>query len=315
MTTAVLRVLQSGPHVSWQDAGRRGKMRFGVPQSGPMDRVALAAANLAAGNAAHSAAIEISLGGLIVECLSGRLTLAVAGGGFLVETDDHRPGSWSTLPLRAGQRLTIRPGHWGCWTYLALAGQPRLSTWLGSSATHIPSGRGGGRLVTGQEIVVDDPRASDDPPRPIPCPVWARPRDEIHVVTGPQDRFFDADVIGMFYANAFALTGAYDRMGVRLSGPRLHSTQALAIPSEPIMRGSVQVAGDGVPTVLLADHQTTGGYPKIATIIDDDMDGFVQLRPNDAVGFRQVTAQQAVRIARQRATSTNTYLHALTRLG
>lgn len=276
-------------------------MRFGVPASGPMDRKSFALANLALGQPAGKAGIEVSQGGLVLDCVSGATTLAVAGGGFIVERDGQRLGTWTTLPIRAGQRLTIRQGPWGSWTYLAFAGNLLADHWLGSAATHALSGFGGGKLTAGQEITVTNATLHSDDPSAIPCPVWARPRHQLHVVLGPQDRFFSAATIKALLGQPFYITSAYDRMGVRLRGPLLPPEAALAIPSEAILRGSVQVSGDGVPTVLLSDHQTTGGYPKIATVLADDIDGFVQLRTNDAVTFNAVTPQQAVQLARTRA--------------
>jgi biotin-dependent carboxylase-like uncharacterized protein len=311
MAQAHLKVAFAGPHVSVQDGGRPGMMRFGVPASGAMDRKALAIANVALGNPAAAPCIEASAGGLTLDCLSGALTLAVAGGGFVLDLDGSRRGSWSVFTIRAGQRLTIRPGHWGSWTYLAFAGSLAAPLWLGSRSTHAQSGLGGGRVVTGQDIRIGGAQVCDALPGDIPCPVWARPRHALHAVPGPQDRFFPADALHNLASSPFYLTDAYDRMGVRLKGPDLAPQDALSIPSQAILRGSVQVAGDGVPTVLLSDHQTTGGYPKIATILADDLDGFAQLRPRDAVRFHMVSAEQAVRMARQRALAFARYMTAL----
>jgi 5-oxoprolinase (ATP-hydrolysing) subunit C len=158
---------------------------------------------------------------------------------------------------------------------------------------------GGGAVEAGQDLVVE--RARVLPERAIPCPVWARPRGEVAVVIGPQERFFAADRLDLLLGATFHLTDAYDRMGVRLRGPSLAPEAALTIPSEPVLRGSIQVAGDGVPAVLLADHQTTGGYPKIATLVGSELDGFAQLRPHAAVAFRAVRPEQAVAMARIRA--------------
>ena len=311
MSEAVLSVGFAGPHVSIQDAGRPGFMRFGVPASGPMDRAAFAAANVALGNPAGQPAIEISMGGLVLDCVSGAVGFAVAGGGFVVEHAGRKAGSWTIATLRAGERLAIRPGHWGSWTYLAFAGRLDAHGWLGSASTHASSGLGGGRLVSGQTLAVAGAAPREDREGAVPCPVSARPRAELRAVPGPQDRFFSDETIAAFFAGPFRLSDAYDRMGVRLQGPAIAPRASLDMPSEPIMRGSVQVAGDGVATVLLADHQTTGGYPKIATVIDADLDAFVQLRPRDMIVFRPVTAGEAVRQARMRSTSFGRYLAAL----
>lgn len=308
MADAVLQVVQAGPHVTIQDGGRFGAMRFGVPASGAMDRKALAIANTALGKAPGAAGIEVSLGGLVLECIGGAVTMAAAGGGFILDLDGQRLGSWSVFTLRAGQRLAVRRGPWGSWTCLAVKGRIAGEGWLGSLATHGASGLGGGRLMAGQNLRIHGAEAHEGWHRALPCPVTARPRPLLHAVAGPQDRFFGPEALIALQHEPFALTAAYDRMGVRLSGPPLLPKGALAIPSEPIVRGSVQVAGDGVAAVLLADHQTTGGYPKIATVISDDLDGFVQCRPGQTLRFRLVSPAEAISIARQRATSFQRYL-------
>lgn len=299
MTRALLRVVEAGPLCSVQDGGRAGLLRYGVPASGAMDRVALALANHAVGNETGAAAVEVSLGGLALEVVEGALSVAVAGGGFVLEVGGQRSGSWQVLTLREGDRLTVRRGPWGAWCCLAFAGRFVAGDWLGSRATHALSNLGGGAVAAGQELVVEGARVL--PERAIPCPVWARPRGEVAVVIGPQERFFAADRLDLLLGATFHLTDAYDRMGVRLRGPSLAPEAALTIPSEPVLRGSIQVAGDGVPAVLLADHQTTGGYPKIATLVGSELDGFAQLRPHAAVAFRAVRPEQAVAMARIRA--------------
>lgn len=313
MSTVRCRVAFAGPYVSVQDGGRPGLMRFGVPASGAMDRLALAAANLALGNPAGAPVIEISLGGLTLDCTEGALTLALAGGGFIAEAAGHRLGAWTVFSLRAGERLIIRPGPWGSWTYLSFAGRLVAQRWLGSAATHAISGLGGGLIRSGQDVLIEAAELRPAREGEIPCPVFARPRPDLAVTLGPQERFFGAQGIATLLDGPYTLTDAYDRMGVRLGGPPLLPEAALSIPSAPIPRGSVQVAGDGTPTVLLADHQTTGGYPKIATVLDAELDGFVQLRPRDRVHFRAVSPAEAVALARHRAKARESYLAALAR--
>lgn len=303
--SAVLRVAAVGPQVTLQDAGRPGRMRFGVPRSGPMDRGAFALACAAVGG---KAAVEVSRGGVILDCVSGAAGYAVAGGGFVVEAGGRRQTSWHRGVLRAGDRIAIRPGFWGSWCYLAFAALEGAA-WMGALATHAPSGLGGGALRVGQDLrVAGEPREGA-----LACPVWARPRHRIRVVMGPQDRYFGAEAQAAFLGDVFRVTDAGDRMGVRLRGPKLVPEGALSIPSEPILRGSVQVAGDGVPAVLMADHGTTGGYPKIATVIGADLDGFAQLRPRDAVVFRAVTPEAAVGAARIAAAGVDASLEGVRR--
>jgi allophanate hydrolase len=133
----------------------------------------------------------------------------------------------------------------------------------------------------------------------------------MRVVLGPQEHFFAAETIATLLSQPFTLSDAYDRMGIRLSGPLLRPAAKLDMPSQAIARGSIQVSGDGIPTVLLADHQTTGGYPKIATIIAGDLDGFTQLRSRHQVTFSQVTPEAAIGIARTRHDAQARYLASL----
>lgn len=312
MPDARLTIKFAGPHVSIQDCGRSGKMRFGVPRSGPMDRASAAIANTALGNPLDAPLIEISMGGLMLFCEEGSVSVAVAGGGFIVEIGERKFGSWTIFNLQKGEKLSIRPGPWGSWTYLAFAGDLQATAWMGSKATHALSGFGGGKLSTGQNLIVKETRQRHTTPKVIACPVWARPKHSVNAVLGPQDRHFTPEAINHFRNSSFYMTNAFDRMGMRLHGPKLPLDGALSIPSEPIVRGSVQVSGDGTATVLMADHQTTGGYPKIATVLDCDTDAFAQLRPRDAIRFTTIDSEEALARARLFHTQLNCFLRTLT---
>ena len=294
-----LRVNFAGPLCSLQDGGRVGFMRFGVPGSGPMDRAALAVVNAALGNPAGQVGVEVSLGGLTLDCIAGAVSFAIAGGGFDLRLGDRTLAPWAVATLHAGQRLTIRAGEWGSWAMLGFAGQVQGQDWLGSLSTHSQSGLGGGAITTGQVLVILGAEVRTARQGDLPIPDWARPGPRTRVTIGPQERFFDTSVLQTFLGEPFHLSQFYDRMGVRLKGPALPVNAALDMPSEPILRGAVQVAGDGIATVMLADHGTTGGYPKPATIIGADLDGFVQRRSGDAVRFVAVSPAEGVLAARQ----------------
>ena len=206
MTMATFRVVFAGPHVTVQDAGRPGLMRFGVPASGAMDRKSFALANAVLGNPPHQTGIEVSLGGLSLQCLSGAVTLAIAGGGFIVQIDEHKLGAWAVITVRAGQTLTIRPGPWGSWTYLTYTGILQARNWLGSQATHGSSGSGGGKIETGQTLTITEARVVQNREGPMPCPIRARPRHLLRCVLGPQDRFFAAETIAAFTDSRFEMT-------------------------------------------------------------------------------------------------------------
>lgn len=307
MAEAAFAVAFSGPLVTLQDAGRAGHMRYGVPASGPMDRLAFDAAHAALGNRPGQTAIEISLGGLTLQCTHGAVTLAITGGAFVIQHGSQKSLSWSVLTVQKGERISITAGPAGSWAYLAFAGTINAPDWLGSQATHSTSGFGGGTVQTGQTITVSETSIRDDRLGDIAQPDFI-PHGPICVVTGPQDQHFAEGSVERFTADTFKVSEAYDRMGMRLKGPTLDLAGALSIPSEPIVRGSVQVSGDGVPTVLLADHQTTGGYPKIATVISSDTDKLAQYRAGQAVRFMAISSRRAIDDVRRFAAQKAQYL-------
>ena len=311
MDAAALAVVAAGPHVSLQDAGRRGATRYGVPPSGPMDEVAHRVANVAVGNPPDATAIELSQGGLVLECRRGAVTVAVAGGGFVVggSGDD----GWLVRTLRVGEVLEVRPGDWGSWAYVAVAGEIAATTWLGSTATHPPFGRGGRVLAAGDELEVRAPRVDPLLEGPLPVPQFAQPVGRYQVVLGPQADHFEPAAVDALLASGFRVTSAYDRQGVRLEGPELALRGGLSIPSEPMVVGSIQVAGDGVATVLLADHQTTGGYPKIAVVVSAQLAQFAQQRPGDVVRFEAVSAANALAATRRRIDERASHLDSVAR--
>ena len=307
MSEARFTVTFAGPLVTLQDIGRRGHMRYGVAASGPMDPLAFEAAHMALGNKGQHSAIEVSLGGVILRCTAGAITVAITGGDFTVEHAGRTVRSWTVMTVQKGDRLAIRAGSAGSWAYLAFAGELMAPTWLGSAATHSPSGFGGGALCAGKQLHLREAALRDDRLGDI-APPEAAATGPLRCVIGPQDHHFTPEAIDRFLAAPFTVSQAYDRMGMRLEGPRLALNDALSIPSEPIVRGSVQVSGDGVPTVLMADHQTTGGYPKIATVISPDLPKLAQHRAGDSVRFSAISSDEAIALARRYAIGKATYL-------
>ncbi|MDC0505295.1 biotin-dependent carboxyltransferase family protein [Amylibacter sp.] len=298
MSDVDFSISYAGPLVTFQDIGRPGNMRYGVSASGPMDIVSFEAANAVLGNETKQTAIEISLGGLILQCHEGSITLAITGGDFLIEYQGQKISSWTVLTIQKGERLSVRAGKSGSWAYLAFSGKLNVKDWLNSSSTHSTSGFGGGVLKTGQKFTLTDASNQANRIGPILKPNF-NTNDLIHAVLGPQDQYFMNTAIKIFSDSIFKVSDNYDRMGMQLIGPKLELKSALSIPSEPVVKGSIQVSGDGIPTILLADHQTTGGYPKIATVISSDINRLVQLRSNQNVEFIIINSNEALQKTRK----------------
>jgi allophanate hydrolase len=309
MAEARFTVRACGPLVTYQDGGRQGMMRFGVAASGPMDRLAHATALAALGQPEGATALEVSLGGLELVCDAGEVSFCVTGGEFQVVHAGATLRSGCVRTVRAGETLAIRPGRAGSWATLAFCGEPACRAWAGRTATHSTSGLGGGLLAAGDALVVGDARVCEEREGELPpVPIGLRERPRLRVVLGPQTEHFEPGCTERLLGSTYAASAARDRMGMRLEGPALPLRQALSIPSEPLVRGSIQVNGEGVASILLADHQTTGGYPKIATVVSCDLDAVAQLRPGEALRFEAVDPGQAVALARAQGAAARDYL-------
>jgi 5-oxoprolinase (ATP-hydrolysing) subunit C len=286
-----LRAIAPGPHVTIQDAGRQGWLRFGVSRSGAMDFPSLAAANVLVGNPPDTAALEFAqLGGTWkVEAESCRI--AVTGGTFGISADGRPLAPWRSHTLRRGQRLSLAPTRDALWGYLAVAQGFDLSPQLGSCATHLRSGVGGQRIAEGDEL----PLLADQAPEGGDHRIAPPPRETgpFRVVLGPQDDHFDRDTIAAFLATPWRLSHRSDRMGSWLEGPAMTHANGFNLLSDGLVPGCIQVPGSGQPIVLLMDCQTMGGFPKLATVITADLARFAQCRPASEVRFVAVDVDAA----------------------
>jgi 5-oxoprolinase (ATP-hydrolysing) subunit C len=288
---------------SLQDAGRIGWQRYGISNSGAMDRLALAAANALVGNPPGAAGVEFVLLGGSFAVEGGSARLALAGAPFGLTLDGDRVPSHVSVTLRPGQILTLSPPAAGVYAVLAAAGGFDVPTALGSLSLHPRARLGGldGRpLREGDRIPLVLPQAPDGPEFRLP-PLPFEPEAAIRVVLGPQaDHFADA-AIAAFLSATYRVSQEADRMGYRLNGPRIPHARGFNIVSDGIATGSVQVPGSGEPIVLMEDRQTAGGYPKIATVISADHRVLAQRRPGDPVRFAALEVEAAQALARERA--------------
>ena len=208
------------------------------------------------------------------------------------------------LNLDAGAVLQIRAGRSGSWCYLAIAGRFVVPKVLGSHATHTRTGFGGvdGRaIVAGDRLGIERSGSSAPSPSAIVAPWLDRPVNTLRVVLGPQHDYFADDQIAAFLAGPWSVSAKVDRMAYFLDGPRLTHARGYNIVSDGIAMGAIQVPGDGRPIVLMADRQSTGGYPKIATIIGPDLGRLAQARPGTAFRFEAVSIAEAVAARREEA--------------
>ena len=290
-----LRILQCGPGTSIQDRGRFGWHRHGITSSGAADLLALAAANALVGNPLTTEALELVFLGATLEVLGGPAQLALAGARMPMRLDGKSITDHSTFTIEPGQRLEIGAATAGVYAILAVAGGFAIPMELGSKSLHRRAGLGGidGKTVSAGQLIpltFAEP-ANDDNGSLPPLPIGSdRP---LRVVLGPQQGHATDAGMAKFLSAAFTVTNEVDRMACRLAGPAIELASGFNIVSDGIVPGSVQIPGSGLPIVMLADRQTTGGYPKIATVITPDLRLLVQRRTTEAVRFSSVTIEEA----------------------
>jgi biotin-dependent carboxylase-like uncharacterized protein len=296
-----LRVLQPGMLTTVQDLGRPGHQSLGIPVSGALDSLSLRAANALVGNAPDAGALEVAYVGPTLVVDADEVRLAFAGADAAIDifpdetaTSGTRIATMRSIRLRRGEVVRIGSLIGGVVLYVAVEGGFDIAPVLGSVSTYMRGGFGGfqGRALRENDLIplVRD-TASDQDCQLVGLDLGVPA--QFRVIPGPQnDRFSEATIENFFRAEYRVGTGS-DRTGMRLDGLRLGHLHGFDIVSDAIAPGSIQVPGSGLPIVLLADRQTTGGYPKIATIISADLPALGRLPIGAKISFAPVTLEEA----------------------
>lgn len=279
-----LEVLETGPLATVQDLGRTGYMDIGVGMSGAADRGSFGLANRLVGNDENAAAVEVTFGGLALRTRRS-LVVAVTGAECPVSVDGHGGAMNSTLLLREGSRLHLGAPARGLRSYLAVRGGLDVDSVLGSRATDVLSGLGPEPLRPGTQLPVGT--ACESLPDIDFAPVKHLPSNDLtlRVVPGPRDDWFDPSALSNLYGEPYTVTSQSNRIGIRLEGAPLTRSRHDELPSEGMVSGAIQVPPSHQPTLFLADHPVTGGYPVIAVVVSDDVAVAAQARPGQTVRF------------------------------
>ncbi|HEX3938107.1 MAG TPA: biotin-dependent carboxyltransferase family protein [Xanthobacteraceae bacterium] len=306
--TPALRIMAPGLSTTVQDLGRHGFQRLGVSVGGVLDPVAFRAANKLAGNPGHTGVLEAVYYGPSFAINADDARLAFAGADAAVEILDGADAErgetidvMRSVRVRRGQIVRVGPIRRGTTLYIAVEGGFAIEPVLGSVATDSRGRMGGwhGRpLREGDVLPLCRATASERDECLLEGLDLAAPR-RIRVVLGPQNDWFAAEEIERFCTGEYTVSAGSNRMGMRLDGPALRHRDGFNIVSDAIATGSIQVPGNGQPLILLADHQTTGGYPKIATVISADLPALGRLPAGSKIAFTPVTLEQATAARRE----------------
>jgi 5-oxoprolinase (ATP-hydrolysing) subunit C len=298
--TAALKIVEPGIAAALQDRGRPGRQRFGVPISGAIDAESLAIANTLVGNDPGTGAIEMLGAGLALEIEADTVTVALAGMvrsmSFESGTAAVRVPAFQTLLVKRGDILRVPAPEGGAAAYLAVEGGFDVPFALGSQSTYRRAALGGfhGRaLSAGDRLPL---RLISSERLPLRLSAAIRPPEKLRVMRGPNAKYFTSRAFETLFGSEYTVTPASDRMGLRLKGPVVERAINGELTSEGTTPGGMQVPSDGQPIMLLADRQTTGGYPRIATVISADLAAAGRLAAGSRVRFVEVNRDEAVQL-------------------
>jgi biotin-dependent carboxylase-like uncharacterized protein len=300
--TALLRVVQPGLLTTIQDLGRAGYQSLGITVGGALDPVGLRAANALVGNAAGAGALEVLYFGptMVVEADDVRMSFAGAGAAIDILPDERatvgvRLETMRSVRLRRGDVVRIGSLSGGAVLYVAVEGGFRIEPVLGSVATDIRGGIGGWQaraLIAGDRLPLCRMQASERDEWRFEGLNLAPP-SRVRVIVGPQTDYFAESEITAFLESQYVVGSGSNRQGMRLEGRAITHARGYNITSDGIAPGSIQVPGNGQPIAMLAERQTTGGYPKIATVISADLPALGRLPIGAKFRFAPVTIEAA----------------------
>lgn len=292
-----VKVVNPGMMTTVQDLGRWGFQKFGMPVCGVCDARSAKIANILVGNKLDEAVIECTIMGPALQFGEDEV-IAVTGGNLTPMVNGAKIPTGTAVAVKAGDTLSFGMPVSGCRAYIAFAGGLDIKEIMGSKSTCLKAKVGGfeGRkLGRDDEIKLLAPVAElpNMNRRSISCDFGKRDVYEVHVIPGPQDDAFTAKGTETFYSETYTVSGEFDRMGIRCEGAAVEHKDGADILSDGIAFGSVQIPGNGQPIIMMADHQTTGGYTKIGTVITYDTSTLGQLKAGDKIKFVKYSVEKA----------------------
>lgn len=311
-------VLNPGPLTTVQDLGRFGYQASGIPCSGVMDQASYHLANKLVGNTEGEAVLEFTMYGGTYR-FDSDTRIAVTG----ADMNPHLNGTAipmnQSVPVKKGSVFSLNTASTGCRTYLAVAGGIDVPPVLGSRSTNLKCHMGGyqGRALQAGDVLPIQECSSFTPEAQESCiskyssmsktgisgttlpPSVYPDRITVRVIEGPQEDYFTEKGKHTFFSSKYIVSSDSDRMGCRLEGPSIESYHGTDIISDGIVFGSIQVTSAGLPIILLADRQTTGGYAKIGTVCSADLPLLAQARPGNTIRFEKIIVEKAQQLIKE----------------
>lgn len=295
MKTAIFKILKPGLQTTVQDLGRYGFRESGVSPSGAMDSYALQMGNLLVGNELSEAALEAPLIGPVLEALHD-ISIAICGGNLSPKIDDREILLWKSIVIQKGQTLSFGNIKEGARTYICIAGGINVPFVLNSKSTYITGKIGGlkGRALKEGDVLYGNPLVRRNKfLHSNLIPEYKTNPLSVRVLLGPHKEKFTPLGIKTFLNEEYILSPQSNRMACQLMGPKIEHSSSADIISDAIPLGGIQVPASGQPIILMAEHQTTGGYSRIGTVISTDIPFLAQALPGTQIRFKEISLQSA----------------------
>lgn len=298
----MIRILKNGFQTTIQGSRRTGFLNLGFPSSGPMDSVSMMGANFMLGNNPFNAALEMYIQGPVI-AFDVNVHIAICGANMNPHLNDIPIAQNKVFSISKGDILSFKPTSDGMITYLAFSGEIDIPKYLNSKSTYLPASLGGleGRsLKIGDIIKLKNILHASEKKIPNIFKYISRQKNQIRVIPGPEYQLFIEENQKLFLNTQYHVSNDSNRMGIRLKAEKSIKTEKSDINSSAIIPGTIQVPNNGLPIVMMFDHQTTGGYMRIANVITHDLDYLAQTIPGNEITFRMISLSKSIELLDKR---------------
>ena len=309
MTQNIIEILDGGLLTTIQDTGRYGFQKFGIPISGAMDSQSIKSANILLDNPINAACLEITVIGPKIKFLNDTF-ISITGANISPKINNQTTKMWESIKIKKGDILEFKELLDGMRAYIGFSGGIDVEKVMDSRSTYIQGNLGGfkGRkLETGDILKSFENNDQSSMHLRKYKPLIYGHEHEIRIILGPQNDYFSAESISTLLNSEYKISLESDRMGYRLDGPPINHIDTPDIISDGTPNGAIQIPGDGIPIILLADRGTTGGYTKIATVISSDLPKLGQALPGDILKFNVITIEEATKLIKSHYQNLQSY--------
>ena len=289
-------IIRAGINTTFQDKGRNNLYHIGIPFSGAMDNRNFLLANKLVGNKLDLPVIEFAYQGPLLRFIGDKISIAITGDIIfkLNKKDNEIDGNcYETYQLDRGDEINILSTNKSVYGYLAISGEFDIRSQWGSYSINTKANIGsndGKKLDNNQIINISKINLNQDKKK---INYFNSKIENIRVIKGTNFNYFSEEGKKKFFEKEFTVSKLSDRMGMRLEGPKIENIINTNIKSEGLLKGVIQVPADGNPIIMLSDHGTIGGYPKIGVVVSADYDRLVQISPGSKIKFREIELSNA----------------------